>query len=188
MSNLFYLSIFEEGHSKSDANSHYFYLASSNNDDPEASDTSSTAIAASIPNTASLASTASSLTPVEPITSTPIPPAPISTSSPAPSHGLTADVIIGFSIAIPLALIIGFGAGWFFFGRRRSRDQNVRTAPMPQKVFRGISYYGEPPSIPGYIFQRDRDKIYQVSQAVYQTSSRDTRISSGPYELPSNPY
>lgn len=178
VSNLFYLSIFEEGARTSDSNSHYFYLAEKDKDDSGISSTSPKT------STASSATTARTLTPTGPTSATPSPQEPTSSSSAEASGGLQTGGIIGVGVAVPVALILGAVAGWLFFGRRRRQNKAIEPAPMSQSDFHGTSYYSVPPSTAGYPAEANPDKTqHQTGQAAYRAPSENTHNTSGLYEL-----
>lgn len=108
-SNLFYLSLFQEGSSTSDSNSHYFNITN-----PQTT-TTSTGISTTATKTATLTTSSGSAAPVT-IT-------PATSPSPSTSGGLTEASKIGIGIGVPIAAIIAIGAGWLFLFRRYRRGR-----------------------------------------------------------------
>ncbi|KAK4443394.1 hypothetical protein QBC34DRAFT_417216 [Podospora aff. communis PSN243] len=119
VSNLFYLSIFEEGKSNADSNSKYFNITRAGTDASTTSATSSAA-ASSSATTPSSPTDSSSTTPAAgvgtPTISTP------AQASPAGGLSTGAQIGVGLGVSIPCAIALSVVASWFFFARRRKRD------------------------------------------------------------------
>lgn len=116
-SNLFYLSIFQEGKTSSDSNSHYFNIT-------EGKSTASSASSSTITPSASTALStstqmASSIFPASTSSVSTVPESTTTQPSSSSDAGMSTGAKIGIGAGIPAAAIIGIGAGWFFFGRRR---------------------------------------------------------------------
>ena len=124
-SNLFYLSVFQEGKLSSDSNSHYFNITEEKSTATSASSSTSTALSTSTQMASSILPASTSSVGATPESTTTGPPS----SSDA---GMSTGAKIGIGAGIPAAAIIGIGAGWFFFGRRRrqrARRPSVATDP-----------------------------------------------------------
>jgi hypothetical protein len=171
VSNLFYLSVFQEGKGPSDSNSHYFYIedtqvseATSSSAAPSSTAASSTS-ASSTTSNASSASPTSSTTPTSNAssvpTSTPTSGTTNATNLPAQAasaEGFPTAAKIGIGVGIPVALIAGLIAGWLLFRRRKKNDHatpsyvpdiNQIESPTSQypvadqyKYYNNGSYYG----------------------------------------------
>jgi hypothetical protein len=128
-SNLFYLSVFQEGKAGSAGdNSEYLYLTAKEATQQVAASivtsittspiTSSYQQSSSVPNaTPSITSNTALLGPSSPAT-------PISAPIQAPptSNGFSMASKIGLGIGIPIALALGFGIGFLLFRRRKKND------------------------------------------------------------------
>ncbi|KAK3941772.1 hypothetical protein QBC46DRAFT_381942 [Diplogelasinospora grovesii] len=118
LSPVFFLSIFEEGNTTGDSNSHYFNITTGVTG--QTSPTSSAVSSTSTSTSSMTSSTPASLT-TSPSTSTTSP--STSTPSPDPSNGgLSVGAQVGLGVAIPLAVITGAVAAWLFFRRRRQHS------------------------------------------------------------------
>ncbi|EAQ87802.1 hypothetical protein CHGG_04421 [Chaetomium globosum CBS 148.51] len=117
VSNMFFLSIFEEGKSSADANSHYFNLTANSNIRPTAASEGSTS-ASSITRTA-----ATSTSTTAPVQTTPNPAATSNAPLSETSSGLDSGAKIGIGVAIPAAAVLGAIAGYFILRRRRRMVQ-----------------------------------------------------------------
>ncbi|KAH7074381.1 hypothetical protein BKA63DRAFT_512940 [Paraphoma chrysanthemicola] len=188
-SNLFYLSIFQEGKSDSDSNSHYFYIAEKAAQQSSAV-ASSTNLASSTPSSSSSSASVASATvsagsssiPVQPSTSstsglsntsTGIPPAAQQQST---SNGFPLAAKIGIGAGIPAALAIGLGIGFLLFRRRKKKDETFQVnnlgsgspySPSPkQNIYANNGhYYGSnlneaPPKSPVEIAPRQGESYY----------------------------
>ncbi|OCK87103.1 uncharacterized protein K441DRAFT_682847 [Cenococcum geophilum 1.58] len=140
-SNMFWMSIFEEGSLRSDANSHYFNISSDDTSPPPTTSTSAGTTSSTL--STSLTSTPSDAPISKPST------APTSTSSPAPSGGLTTGAKIGIGVGIPVAMALGIGASFFIF-KRRKHDKNSRMTPVPQGDYHRGGYHNGPGAPAGY--------------------------------------
>ncbi|KAF1961884.1 hypothetical protein CC80DRAFT_401419 [Byssothecium circinans] len=133
VSNLFYLSIFEEGKSLSDSNSQYFNIT-------EAQSTSSSSLSPSnspTTTTRPLASTPTSNASAGPYTST--------FPTPQSSSIFPTGAKIGTGVGIPAALLVCLGAGFFLFRRHKQRRNIAAVAPpYPPNDYQypDGSYYG----------------------------------------------
>ncbi|KAI8941022.1 hypothetical protein NX059_002268 [Plenodomus lindquistii] len=145
-SNLFYLSIFQEGTGPSDDNSEYFYIepkeavvaSPSPTPTPSASSSLSSARSSASPTSSgssgtSASAASSSTTP----TSNPSPSTSASTNSSSSSSGFPTAAKIGVGVGIPVALIIGLAAGFLLF--RRRKKNNMAHEPVPGAA---PGYYG----------------------------------------------
>lgn len=128
-SNLFYLSIFQEGKTSSDSNSHYFNIT-------EVKSTASSASSSTITPSASTALSTSTqmASSIFPASTSSVSTIPESTTQPSSSSdaGMSTGAKIGIGAGIPAAAIIGIGAGWFFFGRRHrqpAKGPSIATDP-----------------------------------------------------------
>ncbi|KAK2753843.1 hypothetical protein FQN55_000207 [Onygenales sp. PD_40] len=116
VSNLFFLSIFLEGETGAQSNSHYFNISVPKSD---ADATTTTSVSKSASATISIDSTSTS-TPTSASQSSPSPP-----SSPSIELGTGAKVGIGIGAAAALAL--GVMIGWLLFGRKKKQTGQVST-------------------------------------------------------------
>lgn len=146
VSNLFYLSIFQEGKSRSDSNSHYFNIEAK--DAKEQSTSSSSISPSSTSSATSILSfttrpSASASTSNEP---TSAPNSDIqSSSSPQSSNSFPTGAKIGIGVGILIALALCLGAGLFLFRRRKKIGNIAMAAPSyPHNDYRhqNGSYYG----------------------------------------------
>ncbi|PSN67293.1 hypothetical protein BS50DRAFT_388389 [Corynespora cassiicola Philippines] len=139
-SNVFFLSIFEEGQSLGDANSHAFNI-SSNETPPILSESPS-----SPSQTESLVvKSLSSAVPTD--EATPIPSS--SNPSSAPSGGFPTSSKVGLGIGIPVAVAFGVGAGFFLF-RRKKREKVGEVAENDNAPAHFESYH-EPQKAPAEV-------------------------------------
>ncbi|PSN60501.1 hypothetical protein BS50DRAFT_563610 [Corynespora cassiicola Philippines] len=155
VSNLFYLSIFQEGKGASDSNSRYFNIEAKGVKEQSTSSSltlpsSSPSAAYNVSFTTSLSASAStsneppSLSPTRESTS--VPSSSIqSSASPSSSSSFPMGAKIGIGVGIPVALFLCLGAG-FFLSRRRRKRGNIATVvpPYPHIDYRhhNGSYYG----------------------------------------------
>ena len=132
LSNLFYLSVFQEGKGPSDSNSHYFYIeenrvqyiASSSSSALSSTSTSRDASNPTPPsssassNTSSVPTSAASVNvPTGSVTN-----APNLSTQETLSDGFPLGAKIGLGVGIPVALILGLAAGWLLFRRHKNAD------------------------------------------------------------------
>ncbi|KAF1355937.1 hypothetical protein EJ07DRAFT_157928 [Lizonia empirigonia] len=149
-SNLFYLSIYQEGKAVSDSNSHYFNIenrdatvpsiSSSSNSPSSTSSGASSAKSGASPTTNFLAN-ASTSSQLPSLASTN---APISVSSSATqssssvtsSNNFPATAKIGIGIGIPAALAVGIGADFFLFRQHKKKSNIViSTTAVPHTEY-----------------------------------------------------
>lgn len=135
-SNLFYLSIFQEGKRSSDDNSHYFNI---NQAKPTTtSETSTTTTTSASTSQSTNAEMASSIFPASTTSLSPSATSEPTTTQeppPSPATGMSTGAKIGIGVGIPAAAIIGIGAGWLFFGRRRRQsEKGASIAAGPQET------------------------------------------------------
>ena len=135
VSNLFFLSIFEEGKLSSDSNSNFFNITKSDKEETtrttQTSTVDTTATSATI--SSSTSSTGSSTGTSSPAiaaagatTSTTGTAAATSISLPTPSNspdGLTVDAKIGIGVAIPCAVVLVALGGYIMFRKRRRQTK-----------------------------------------------------------------
>ncbi|KAK2606566.1 hypothetical protein N8I77_005307 [Diaporthe amygdali] len=189
-SNLFYLSVFQEGKTSSDSNSHYFNIT-----EAKSTSTSSSTTTSSASTTLSTSTQmASSVTPAS-TTSTSTASASTSSQPSSSDTNLSTGAKIGIGVGIPAAAIIGIGAGWFFFGRRRRQQTNAPGAgadprysdpsmgPNQQAGSRAVSEYWAPNHFNGgelYSKQAEPPR-QQYSPPVFEASG-ESRVTP-PAEL-----
>ncbi|KAH6856330.1 hypothetical protein B0I37DRAFT_351402 [Chaetomium sp. MPI-CAGE-AT-0009] len=123
VSNMFFLSIFEEGKANADSNSHYFNLTRNSDTGPTAAEVTTSASSS----TGRISPTSTSAT--VPAAETTSDPAATSSALSAESPGgLDSGAKIGIGVAIPCAAILGVIAGYLIF-RRRKRAIEPPAAP-----------------------------------------------------------
>ncbi|KAH8730316.1 hypothetical protein GQ44DRAFT_607070 [Phaeosphaeriaceae sp. PMI808] len=155
VSNLFYLSMFQEGKSVSDSNSRYFNIKAKN---AKEQSTSSSSISPS--STSSAMSSVSSTTSPSASASTSNKPTSFSPTSkptsapnsdiqsnslPQSSNSFPTGTKIGIGVGIPVALVLCLGAGLLLFRRRKKIDNIAMAAPpYPHNDYphHNGSYYG----------------------------------------------
>lgn len=148
-SNLFYFSLYQEGQSASDTNSHYFY-----NQEAGTTSTTSTTSATSILSTAG-----SSLAPTSASSATTTSTAPTaSASQPSTSGGaLVTGAKVGIGVNIAAVVILGVAVGWFVRRRRTLVQNNNLAEPQePNGHYSGYTdnknhdarYSGQASSVP----------------------------------------
>lgn len=127
VSALFYLSLFQEGATSSDTNSHYFYM--------KELDTTTTASTASTTSTStsrtkepSAAGSSLSPTAASPATTTSTGPTASATQPSTPSAGIATGAKIGIGVGVAAAAIFGVALGWFVSRRRKAREQEISVA------------------------------------------------------------
>ncbi|CAG5152514.1 uncharacterized protein ALTATR162_LOCUS2800 [Alternaria atra] len=158
LSNLFYLSVFQEGKGPSDSNSHYFYIEK-NTVEEAAPPSSSSSVSSSTSRSNEATTPAPTSTPTGTNTSS-AETSPVSVSVPTSdatntpnlskqensSDGFPLGAKIGLGVGIPVALILGLVAGWLLFRRHKKRDAVVHELPAVQteqyKYYNNGSYYG----------------------------------------------
>ncbi|KAF2246690.1 hypothetical protein BU26DRAFT_606894 [Trematosphaeria pertusa] len=185
LSNMFYLSIFEEGATTSDSNSHYFNISSKDLSPTISSITATPSIPflstapVSTPTEASIPTSAPSNAQTSP------PPSP-------PSGGSSTGAKIGMGIGIPLALALGIGAGFLLFRHRRNRD-NIKTRvpdSAPQMEYYKSNYGGEAVEVPlrSPVEMAPSDSELNMTSQCWQppsmASGRGTVAESTQHELP----
>ncbi|KAK3294557.1 uncharacterized protein B0H64DRAFT_190184 [Chaetomium fimeti] len=133
VSNMFFLSIFEEGKANADANSHYFNLTRNSDTRPTAAEASSSASSETRIAPTSTSATVPAETTTDPAATSSAP------SSESPS-GLDSGAKIGIGVAIPCAAILGVVAGYLIF-RRRKRMNEPPAAPTyhDDNPYNGVS-------------------------------------------------
>ncbi|KAL1796096.1 hypothetical protein ACET3X_006320 [Alternaria dauci] len=142
VSNLFYLSVFQEGKGPSDSNSHYFYIESNQ---VEEAAPSSSSVSSSTTTKSEASTAAATTTPTgshTPSAETSAPPASSPTSSATNAPSLSSQEIpsdsfplgakIGLGAGIPVALMLGLVAGWLLFRRQRKRNAKAHELPALQ--------------------------------------------------------
>ncbi|KAJ0124243.1 hypothetical protein J7T55_005581 [Diaporthe amygdali] len=189
-SNLFYLSVFQEGKTSSDSNSHYFNIT-----EAKSTSTSSSTTTSSASTTLSTSTQmASSVTPAS-TTSTSTASASTSSQPSSSDTNLSTGAKIGIGVGIPAAAIIGIGAGWFFFGRRRRQQTNAPGAgadprysdpsmgPNQQAGSRAVSEYWAPNHFNGgELYSKQAEPLrQQYSPPVFEASG-ESRVTQ-PAEL-----
>ncbi|CAN9372358.1 unnamed protein product [Alternaria sp. RS040] len=169
LSNLFYLSVFQEGKGPSDSNSHYFYIESNQVEEaaPSSSSVSSSTTTSSEASTAAATTTPTGSKTPSAETSAPSmsnPPS-IGTNAPNlsnqenPSDGFPLGAKIGLGVGIPVALIIGLVVGWLLFRRQKKRNARIHELPAIQTEqykyhnngyggYYGANMYEAPPKSP----------------------------------------
>lgn len=150
-SNLFYLSIFQEGKTSSDSNSHYFNIT-----DKSTSTSSSTTTTSASTAVTSSTEMASSVVPVTTTSASTTSEPTAAQASSSSDTGMSTGSKIGIGVGIPAAAIIGIGLGWFFFGRRRrqaakgsgsetdAHGSNASMGPDYRAGSTGVSEYWAP--------------------------------------------
>lgn len=155
---MFFINIFIEGATQSEANSHYFNITTPNGEDhSQSSSSTSTSSSSSLPT--SLAASTMSIGSSQPTSSAIIGGAvhttntPAQTSTPAPttmtSSALSVGGKVGIGVGVSAAVILGLVAGWFIFGRSKKRDQ---VGPL---ITETPDYYYSPPKMQAYPSQLD---------------------------------
>ncbi|KAF2197952.1 hypothetical protein GQ43DRAFT_474987 [Delitschia confertaspora ATCC 74209] len=129
-SNMFYMSVFENGKLTGDANSHYFNISSANTNVKPSSSPPSTKTSTSPTSTPPISSSSISTpasTPTNPPSSSQPPPPPTAASS----NSFPTGAKIGIGVGIPVALILGIAAGFMLFRRRRKAEDKSGEVPAP---------------------------------------------------------
>lgn len=130
LSNLFYLSVFQEGKGSPDSNSHYFYIKSKRTEEnasPSSSMFSSrsgytpTAAPVSTPTGLSTSSISIGTMPMSTPTSNTTDLQNLSGQVP-PADGFPLGAKIGLGVGIPIALILGLVGGWLLFRHHKKRE------------------------------------------------------------------
>lgn len=115
-SEVFFLTIFEEGNTAGDANSHYFNITqTTDDDDPLTTTTISTTTEASTSTEVSTVSSTAITTTTEAAAATSS--APVSSDS----GGLSSSATIAISVVIPCVVILAAIAGYILFRKRRKQ-------------------------------------------------------------------
>lgn len=143
-SNMFYMSIFEEGSTSSDGNSHYFNISTKADATTSASGSTSTSI--SVGSTLLPATTTSAAT----LASNSV---PADNSSSGMTTGAKVGLGVGLGVGLPIAIAFGIGLGWFFLGGRNRKNQTQYPGqpegPAPPSMqhssYYNGSYYSEVP-------------------------------------------
>ncbi|CAE7026491.1 hypothetical protein P3342_005783 [Pyrenophora teres f. teres] len=160
LSNLFYLSVFQEGKGPSDSNSHYFYIEDNRTKESDSSSSSlisSTLISQGVPTgipTSTLTGSPASSTPTNAATiSVPtgsVTNAPSLSTQETPSDAFPLGAKIGLGVGIPVALILGLAAGWLLFQHHKKNgvapsypaDEIPTTQNVQYKSYGNAGYYG----------------------------------------------
>jgi hypothetical protein len=132
-SDLFYLSIFQEGKGPSDGNSHYFNIAEKvveqkSTASPSPTSSASSYLSTGVSTTSSASSSAVSSEPPK-LSTSPQASGLSGTPEAAPSSGFPLAAKIGIGAGIPAALAIGLGVGFLLF-RRRKKDATSSVASL----------------------------------------------------------
>ncbi len=131
VSNMFILSVFQEGNTVADANSHYFNISQ------DSTQTGTTPVSAS----STLTTAGSTHSVPVPIASTSISPSAESSSG---SGGLSPGAQAGIGIGILCAVALGVAAGWSLFGRRNRRHDCAHAKSQPRALQAGYYDSGRP--------------------------------------------
>jgi hypothetical protein len=128
VSDLFYLSIFQEGESSSDSNSHYFNIR------PEDAERRTSSLPSTTVPTSTSATSSTSTTAPAPASSPPS----SGTEARNQPDGFPTGVKVGLGVGIPIALILCFVAGFLCFRHRRKTQEQagknpyMAAPPLPQ--------------------------------------------------------
>lgn len=144
VSNLFYLSLYQEGKSSSDTNSHYFYIIEAQTSTTTTSSSTSTATSFSTAG-ASLAPTSANSAMTESTSgATTGSSGPAATASqPSNSDGtLGTGAKIGLGVGVSAVLILGVAVGWLLVRRRKARGQVNNAAEPDQRQWADGQYSG----------------------------------------------
>ncbi|KAK3722748.1 hypothetical protein LTR37_002320 [Vermiconidia calcicola] len=169
VSRIFFLEIFIRGQTAPAAFSHYFNVTGG----PE----SAVASSSSATPTSSLSS-ATTYQPTSPTTGLTAPASVTSAaSSPSPDEGgLSTGAKVGLGVAIPVAVIAGLLAGWWFFARKRKSNKPSETQHAQSEPVR----YDQ--SQPGW-----HDQSQPVMQEYYKPVEMQSHQDAMPYYKPLQP-
>ncbi|KAL2131005.1 hypothetical protein VTI74DRAFT_5687 [Chaetomium olivicolor] len=203
VSNLFFLSIFEEGKSSADSNSHMFNIT-------KPSDTKTAAAVAPITTTSSATITITTNPPSSSnaeaaagTTSTPASSAPASTNTGSEAGGLSIDAKIAIAVTVPCVLILGALAGYLIVKRRRRKRQVDPSTMAAHMMYPGggndNSYHngmaGGPRAEPwagGHWDGKSMPLVFHQGEGSrkqdqwVELGGGETRGKSGVFELPGN--
>ncbi|KAH7355734.1 hypothetical protein BKA66DRAFT_429698 [Pyrenochaeta sp. MPI-SDFR-AT-0127] len=192
VSNLFYLSMFQEGKSVSDSNSRYFNIEAKNSKEqsklsssiPPSSTSSATSSLSSTTSPSASAST-SNMPPSFSPTSEPTgaPNSDIqSSSSPQSSNNFPIEAKIGIGVGIPVLLVLCLAASLLLFRRRKKIDNIAMAAPPCSHngyPYHNGNYYGSnlneaPPKSPVEIGQHGESYVAYHDRQAKQAVSMNT--------------